>query len=323
MYRLIRHYRLYLLIPVIIILISGCSSNSKQQGEHISETRLLLDTYCTITIHGDVDSELLDEAFMLCGELEALLSMTIEGSDVWRINFADGGNLLIDPRTYQVIEAGLAFGEISGGLFDINIGRLTRLWDFGSGDNYVPSEAEINKASAESVWIDLGAIAKGYIADMIIMFLVDRGVTGAMVDLGGDVVTLGNRSDGDPWRIALRRPFGSLEDWIGVIEVSGQAVVSSGVYERSFEKEGNFYHHILDPGTGMPVKTDVVSATVIAESALIGEGLSTIAVLVGSDKALAYFEQNTGFLGAVLVLDSGEILRFGDLNFIDFADENR
>ena len=176
---------------------------------------------------------------------------------------------------------------------------------------WVPSSAD-----DISIWIDLGAIAKGYIADLIAEYLVSQGVLGAMIDLGGDVVTVGNRHDGSPWRIALRKPFGSMEDWIGIVEASDFAVVSSGIYERQFEVDGVIYHHILDPETGMPVKTDVVSAVVIAESGIVGEGLSTVAVLAGSDKAPEFFDKVQGFICAVLVLDDGEIIVIGDMRYL-------
>jgi len=342
MYRLV-----FLVFFVLITGIFGTGCAEKQQGVQISETRLLLDTYCTITIHGDINSELLDEAFAICAELEALFSITIEGSDVWQINHNLGEFIVVNPRTLEVINAGLDFGELSEGMFDISLGRLTRLWDFGSGERNIPTDAEIIAAlgagsyknihisgdkdivwieppddgddggvGSVGIWIDLGAIAKGYIADKIAGFLIERGVSGAMIDLGGDVVTVGNRQDGNPWRIALRKPFGSMDDWIGIVEASNVAVVSSGIYERQFEVDGVLYHHILDPNTGMPAETDVVSAVVIAESGIAGEGLSTIAVLAGSDRAPEYFEKVPGFICAVLVLSDGEILVFGDTSCV-------
>ena len=348
MYNVIRQRVIPCLIFILIAGLIGTGCANRQQGEHLSETRLLLDTYCTITIHGDVDSELLDDAFTLCAKLEALFSITIEDSDVWRINHAEGEIVEVHPRTIEVIKAGLEFSELSDGMFDITIGRLTRLWNFsGQGEqgdrSRVPLSADIDvalqsvenaeifidgnnirlaKPPGESLyaWIDLGGIAKGYIADLLAAFLVMQGVNGAMIDLGGDVTTVGNRVDGNPWRIALRKPFGTMEEWIGIVEASDFAVVSSGIYERQFEKDGVIYHHILDPFTGMPVITDVVSAVIIAENALIGEGLSTIAVLVGSEKAPQLFEQVQGFICAVLILDDGEILVIGDMRAVTIGD---
>jgi len=343
---LITHYsrfpvsRILLIFFAAILLMSGCTA--KQSSAHISETRLLLDTYCTITIHGKVDSDLLNEAFELCEEYEALFSITMENSDVWRINHAGGEPVSVDLRTIEVIKSGLEFGELSDGMFDITIGRLSRLWDFSSKlydptshQLLIPSEADIAEAlktvdytqihiDGDTVrlinphaWIDLGAIAKGYIGDKIAEFLLKRGVTGALIDLGGDVVAVGNRQDGSNWRVGVREPFGDSNGLLGVLEISGASVVSSGTYERRFEKDGKNYHHILDPNTGMPVTSDVISATVVTENALIGEGLSTIAVLMGSEKVRELYRRVPGLIGAVFVLENGEVLMFGDITLYD------
>ena len=326
-------YRLVCTFLVVLILVVGC--DWEQSSEQISETRLLLDTFCTITVHGSVDVEVLDEAFALCEELEALFSVTLEGSDVWRINKAGGEPVTVDPRTVEVIRAGLLFGELTDGMFDITIGRVSRLWDFGSvvsGETVrrIPVESEIDKArmtvdyrlviiagdtvqlTGSDAWIDLGAIAKGYIGEKVAEFLIQRGVSGALISLGGDVVAVGNRHDGNPWRIALRDPFGSEGEWLGILEITGASVMSSGTYERRFELDGVRYHHILDSTTGMPVVTDVVSATVIVEDAMLGEGLSTAAVLLGSEGAFEFFGRVPGVLGAVLALEDGTILEYGE-----------
>ena len=349
------HGTLFVVLFAILVagVLGGCAD--EQSSERISETRLLLDTYCAITIHGDVDYGLINEAFSLCEEYEALFSITTEGSDVWRVNHAGGEPVQVDPRTIEVIRGGLEFGELSDGMFDITIGRLSRLWyfdclnknhelpcsaraltcDFCRLGPVVPDEAEIEAVRAtvdyrqvsivgDSVqltdpgaWIDLGAIAKGYIADKIAEYLIEQGVSGALIDLGGDIVTVGNRQDGTPWRIALREPLGDADEYLGVIELTGAAVISSGIYERQFEIDGVRYHHILDPNTGMPAVSDVVSATVVADSAMIGEGLSTIAVLMGSERVQGMFGQASGFIGAVLVLVNGDILELGDVRLVN------
>ena len=325
-----------LIIIALVVLLNGCAPQSVQHRD----TRLLMDTISSIVIHGDVDPQLLDDAFALVEELEGLLSITIEGSDVWRINNAGGEPVQVDDRTIEVIKAGLEFAELSDGMFDITIGRVSQLWNFGTVDSgaqalqsRVPVDTAIKKALATvscglvnisgntvqltnpDAWIDLGAVAKGFIADYVAEFLIEQGVTGAVINLGGDVVTVGNRQDGGSWQIALQSPFDDTDEWIGIVEASNVAIVASGIYERQFEEDGIVYHHILDPTTGMPVITDVVSATIISENAIIGEGLSTIAVLLGSERAIELFEQVSGFIGAVIILDSEEVLTVGDVEF--------
>jgi thiamine biosynthesis lipoprotein len=323
---------LFLIVIILLTVLGGCADG--QSGEQISETRLLLDTYCTITIHGDVSKELINEAFELLAEYEALFSKTIEGSDVWRINHARGEPVRVDIRTAAVILAGLAFGEFSDGMFDITIGRLSHLWNFGA-EAGVPSEAEIEEArltvnfrnvlidgttvqlTDPNAWIDLGAIAKGYIASRIAIFLEENGVNGALVDLGGDVAAYGNRRDGNPWRIAIRKPFGKIDDYLGVVEISNTTIASSGIYERHFEKDGVLYHHILDPFTGMPAKSDVTSATVIADGAMTGEALSTLFLLMDRNSVKQLIDRTYGDIGVVLVLENGEIELLGDVRLIN------
>jgi len=339
--RLIKSFRkgiILLLVTATIMLVGGCDTmathgRASQSRNQINETRLFLTTYCTITIHGSDDNNLLEQAFELLEELETLLSMTIPGSDIYRINNASGEPVSVDARTIEVIRAGIEFGVISDGMFDITIGHLSRLWDFGN-ENRIPQQDEITEAVSTvdyreiiiygdtvqllnpDAWIDLGAIAKGFIADEIAGFLTANGITSAFIDIGGDITTIGNRYDGRAWRIAVRDPFGvSYDDWVGVMEITNSSVAGSGTYARDFEYDGVHYHHILDTSTGMPVISDVVSATVVAENGLTAEGLSTIAILAGNDSAGSIFESVSGFIGAVLVLDGGEVLVFGDISF--------
>jgi thiamine biosynthesis lipoprotein len=320
------------LIIIIATVLVGCAD--EQSKEQISETRLLLNTFCTITVHGSSDTALLDEAFELCAEYEAMFSMTVENSDIWRINHAKGEPVEVSPHTIDVIMSALVFSELSEGMFDITIGRLSRLWDFGK-EPYIPSAVELEavrktidyrkvriventvQLTDPDTWLDLGAIAKGYIADRVAEFLISRDITGAIVDLGGDIVVAGSRQDGSPWRIGIRKPGGTANELLGVVETGEASIASSGIYERKFEQDGIVYHHILDPFTGMPARSDVVSATVVAENAVLGEGLSTIIVLAGSKSVEAMMDNLSGVIGAVVLLENGELLRFGDMRWSD------
>lgn len=321
-------------IIVFCVALTGCAKN---EAPALSETRVLLDTFCTLTIYGSADDAMLEEAFELCARYEELLSISLEGSDVRRVNHAGGDAAQVDPGTAELLRAGLGFGEYSGGLFDVTVGRLSSLWDF-SGDPRVPSGSELAAALATvgfdrvevngntvrladpGAWIDLGGIAKGYIADRLADFLAERGVVGAVIDLGGDVALVGAKPDGSQWAIGIREPFGGPGELLGVVGTGEAAIVTSGVYERMFIEGGERYHHILDPATGMPVSTDIVSATVLAESAVAGDALSTIAVLAGSGSAPGLLAGAPEFIGALLVLDSGEIVQLGEIEFRQFGD---
>ena len=322
--------RVVLSAVLLLALLGGCAEEQPQLLAPISETRLMLNTYCTITVHSSQDRAVLTEAFDLCAEYEKLLSITEQGSDVWLINHAKGAPVTVAPQTAEIIIAGLEYGELSGGMFDITIGRLSTLWDF-TGEFGIPFEFDLTFARETvnyshvmingntvqlmnpEAWIDLGGIAKGYIADKVADFLKERGVKSAIVDLGGNIVTVGQKPDGSPWRIGVTKPFSERNDTIGYVETGEASVVSSGIYERQFEENGVLYHHILDPFTGMPVRTDVVGATVLSAESMSGDALSTIALLVGSESALSILSEIPGLIGAVLILENGEILVYGDV----------
>lgn len=317
---------------------ASCAGN--QPSDRVSETRIMLGTYCTITIGDRGKANLVDEAFRLCERMESLFSMNIEGSDVWRINNAFGEAVQVDLLTIEVIRRGIEFGELSDGMFDITIGRLTGLWDItgevggNQGRREVPHEFEINDArrtvdfrqikidDAQSTvalenpraWLDLGGIAKGYMADKLAEFLLENGVDSAIIDLGGDIVVIGSRPDGEPWRMGIQKPFSAESELTGIMEYSDASVVSSGIYERQFVQDGVRYHHILNPDTGMPAVSDIIAATIVSDSAATGEGLSTIAVLLGSERARELFDEAPGFIGAVLILDDDSIQTIGEVN---------
>jgi len=325
---------IFTLIIILMITLSACDVQS-QGGEQvlITEPGFMMDTYVVLTIHGYVPEGIVEKAFDLIEELESLMSITIENSDVYRINSSGGEPVTVNPRTVDVIQNAIEFGELSGGLFDITIGRLTRLWNFGESRE-IPDENSIIEAQQTAnfrqiiisehentvtltnpeAWIDLGAIAKGYIADQVVELLSTNGVTSALIDMGGDIIALGSRGDGSPWRLAIRNPFDHhYMPFAATIEVSDVAVISSGTYERSFDIDGIRYHHILDPRTGYPAQSDIVSVTIIAQNGIIGEGLSTMAILMGSEEITEVLTNHYGFIGAVLILQDGEILEIGDV----------
>jgi len=311
-------------------IFSGCAK--KQPPEPLSETRLLLDTVCTITIYDVVDPALLTEALDLCAFYESLFSRTMEGSDVWRVNHAAGAPVAVDAATAELLRAGLAYGNLSGGMFDITIGRLCALWDF-SGAPAVPAPEKLAAARDTvdfrlatitdntvqmiyaAAWLDLGGIAKGYIADMLAIFLKECGVASAVIDLGGNIVTVGLKPGGNLWRIGVEQPFSDRSELIGVLNTGEASIVTSGIYERQFTENGVLYHHILDPHTGLPVKSDIVSVTVVSESSTAGDAISTIIILLGSEKTAPLLAQVPGLMGAVMMLENGELLQYGDIDF--------
>ena len=298
---------------------SSSSSSSDAVGEQ-STTLFCFDT--VVQLSALCSEELMDEAAARCEFFENAFSRTVEDSDVWNINHAGGEPVEVEPETAEVIEEALAFAEETDGLFDITIGAVSQLWDFDLGVK--PDDAEIEEALAHVGWqgvsvegttvtladpeaaLDLGGIAKGYIADDLAGLFREGGCESACLSLGGNVYVLGASFDGDAWNVGVQDPNREAEEVIATVEVEDASVVTSGLYERSFELDGTTYHHILDPATGYPVETDLASASVVSESSLDGDACSTILFLLGHDAALELLDGDDRLEG-LLVDASGEV----------------
>ena len=261
------------------------------------------------TISACCEKKLLQEAMDQCPFYNALLSKTVEGSDVWRINHAAGKPVSVSEHTLTILKTAAEISAASAGAFNIAVGPAINLWRFTSGEAKIPdterlktivSNADCSKIRLQGsnvtvpagMEIDLGGIAKGYIVDRIADFLHERGVRNAILNFGGNVVTLGNKTDGSPWIVGLQAPFGEhgKKCWAAV-PCSNQCVVTSGVYERGFYLDGVRYHHIVDPRTGWPVQNGVDCVTVRAENSLLADGLTTALFVLGPAEGLRLAER--------------------------------
>ena len=308
---------------VFIISQTGCG---KRTDLPVSGQDFCFDTVCTVTVYDietgghDEAEKLIDEVFERCVTYEKLLSRTKEGSDVYRINHAGGEGVICDDITVDLIETAIRYCALSGGDFDISVGGLTKQWDFRSDEPDVPSDENIKEAvkhvgfdnivvSGNEVRlrdplceIDLGAVAKGYIADRLTEFMEQRGVKSAVISLGGNIVCIGEKKDGREsgrFRIGIETPYSDQRKISGVVAMSDETAVTSGVYERFFEKDGKMYHHILDPKTGYPADTDLLSVTVISGKGRSADcdALATICVLKGADEGKRFLKGMTGYEG--------------------------
>lgn len=290
-----------------ILLPAGCT---QQKEEPI--TVFAMDTVMELTPYGPHGAEAGALAAARLQELDRLLSVTAEDSDLGRINRSQGQPVAVGGDTFALLEAALALGEQTGGALDITIYPVVRAWGFTTDSFQVPSEEELKEvlskvdagavqldAEAQTVTLpegmalDLGSVAKGYAGDQVIDLFREAGVASAIINLGGNVQTLGTRPDGTPWRVAVRDPSGT--GLAGVLEVADQAVVTSGGYERYFEADGERYWHIIDPQTGCPARSGLASATVVAESGLLCDGLSTALFVLGAEKSAELWRSMGGF----------------------------
>lgn len=256
--------------------------------------------------YGDNAKIALESVEEEAGRLEKLLSRFEIESDVSRVNFSAGKRSeKLSSETCGIIKRAIRFSEISSGAFDVTVGPLIDLWDYKNATSppgterimealslvdfreISVSEKELSiKLSREGQSIDLGGIAKGYASDRFMEIFKGWGVRSAFSNIGGNVSTLGAKPDGSPWRVGIRHP--RKEELMGVVETEGDAVVTSGDYERFFiDEEGNRYHHILNPFTGFPAVSGFISATVIAKSSLDADALSTALFVAGLEKGEA------------------------------------
>lgn len=297
----------------------------------ISRQDFLLDTIVTVTLYDTDDQEMLNGCMDICRELDALFSPTKESSDIYRINHAGGHPVEVDSRTAELIQKSLEISELTSGAFDITIAPLVDLWDFKSQTPRVPSQDQIDETLSlvdyhtvqvdgntvtltnPKASIDVGGIAKGYIADRMRDYLLENGCQSAVLDLGGNVYALGKRTDGKSWTIGMRSPF-DTQSQIGALTVSDRSVVTSGPYERYFEVDGKRYHHILDPDTGYPVENGLASVTILSDQSVMGDALSTACFVLGPSKGEQLI-QSLDQIGALFITDEGNISSVGEVDF--------
>lgn len=258
-----------------------------------------------VSLQGRCKESVLQEALQECARYEALLSKNRQDSDVWRLNHAQGERVPVSEETRAILSMAQEVSEASHGWFDVTIAPASALWDFKAEAPALPEAAVLAEAAAlvdytqvtiapagvrlgEGQSIDLGGIAKGYVADALVSFLADRGVTDALVNIGGNVKALGQNERRGPWQVAIQDPAGQYGSGVGVVSLpSGYSLVTSGVYERGFDLDGVRYHHILDPHTGYPIQNGVASVSILAQSSLLADALSTACFALGAEEGLA------------------------------------
>lgn len=299
-------------LPMMLILLLLCGCNSGETEN--SETRFLLDTVCTVT--ADCGDDIINGAFSLCEDLERTLSKNVKDSDVYRLNNTEGF-VSVSPDTLKTVERALYYSELSGGKFDITIAPVSALWDFKN--QVVPDRNEIAEAlknvdyhsveikdggiSLDGKQIDLGGIAKGYIADKATEYLKENGVKKALINFGGNICMIGQ------YNIGIKKPFD--DSVIASIEIKDKCAVTSGIYERCIEKDGKTYHHILDPKTGYGVENELAAVTVIGEKALDCDALSTVCMLLGAEDGLEIINRTADTEAVFIDRDGGITLSSG------------
>lgn len=298
-----RNIRRLLITLLLCLPLSGCGSR-----QPIQQTGFYFDTVISITLYDPAKAEELNHCFELAQLYEQYFSTKIADSDVSRINAAAGSPVYVHEETAELIERGLSYSALSNGKFDITIGKLTDLWDFHADSPKLPDQGAVADAVASinyrnvvvngkevtltdpNAALDLGGIAKGYIADKMKEYLLSQGITKGLINLGGNVLAIGEKEDGSAYTIGIQKPFDETGAPIASVSVRDQSVVTSGVYERYFEQDGVRYHHILDVSDGYPYDNHLLSVTIICENSVDGDGLSTSCFALGLKKGMELVE---------------------------------
>lgn len=313
---------LVILFSVFILISCGISDESKK----VSVTGLYFDTVIQIDAW-NTDQAVLDHCLELCEMYENKFSNTIEESEISQINHADGETVTVSDETIEILQKGIEYGKLTNGKFDITISSVSNLWNFTDNEEkIIPEQSVLDEAlshvSYKNIFIDgnnvtlldpeteldLGGIAKGYIADKLKEYLIEEGVEHALINLGGNSLAVGSKYDETPFRIGIQKPFDTQGSVITVLEVIDQSIVSSGTYERYFEKDDVIYHHILDPETGYPVQNNLLQVTIISDVSVDGDALSTACFALGYEEGSKLVETLNN-VEAVFITDDYKIHR--------------
>ena len=281
-----------------LFLLTGCVRQEQTAQAHV----FCMDTVMDLTVYGKDAQAALSAMQEALRELEQTWSANDEASFLSALN---RGAVEADEAQQALLDRVLALRDRTGGAFDPKLGGLVQAWGFPTDEYRVPDQQELSQAKDAGLW-DLGAAVKGYagqqLADLLAQYDVDR----AILNLGGNVQTYGEKPDGEPWRVAVQNPDLS-DDHLGVLSVYGtMAVVTSGDYQRYFELDGKRYHHILDPETGYPAETGLASVTVICRDGLTADALSTALFVMGLEDAVTFWRASDDF-EAVFVTKDGRI----------------
>ena len=307
--------RRFAALCLALVLLAGCAPSPAQAGPTAERTFFAMDTVMTLRLYEGGDEELLAAAEARVRELEALWSVTDENSEIHALN--RDGHAQLSPETADLLDTALGMCERTGGALDISIYPVLRSWGFTTGAYSVPDEETIAAllslvdytqvaqdgtyaALPEGMEIDLGSVAKGCTGWWLAWLLKQDGVTSALLDLGGNIQAVGAKPDGSPWRVGIRDPEGDGN--LGIVEVVDQAVITSGGYERYFEEDGVRYWHILDPRTGRPAHSGLMSVTVAGDIGAVCDALSTALFVMGREGALDFWRRHRAEWDFELVL---------------------
>ncbi|MBM4763036.1 FAD:protein FMN transferase [Bacillus sp. B15-48] len=305
---------------LLVVLLAGCTPQIKnaaeaQKIEPVVKTEFLMGTVVKITIYDEVKEveSIFQKVFDRISEIEDKMTINenTEKSEITQLNNMAGIEYSkLSPETLYVMEKGRYYSEISNGKYDLTIGPLVKLWNIGTDEARLPGEIEIQntmplvnyenlildkdnhraKLNVPGMIVDVGSIAKGYAADEAAKILEEAGIKHALINLGGNILALNTKPDNTDWKLGLQDPLKLRGEYMGIVMLNDQALVSSGIYERYFELDGERFHHILNPKTGYPEENSILSVSIIAKDSIDADGLSTTIFLLGLEEGMQLIE---------------------------------
>lgn len=319
------------IVLLVAIIAAEQLLDGKTETKAYEQTVIAMDTVMTVKAYGENAEAGINLAIQEIMRLEKLLSTTMEESEIYKINHADGEPVKISEETARLIKEAIEISRLTDGALDITVYPIVLSWGFTGSEFRVPGDGEIKESlrlvdykgiriDGDSVtlnkgqMIDLGAIAKGYAADRVRDKLKEAGVDSALINLGGNILTMGDKPGNDSWSVGIKDPF-SQDKLAGSVEIGEKAVVTSGNYERFFEQDGKRYWHIIDPKTGYPADNGVASVTIIADSSVYADALSTALFVMGPEEALRAYN-NLGNFEYILITSAGETITSGNIEFV-------
>lgn len=305
-------------------------SKDAMETPSASQDIFAMDTYMTVTAYGEKCTEAVQAAVDEINRLDDLWSVGNSESEISILN--ENGSIILSDETYTVVKEALELYDSTGGLFDITVYPLMVEWGFTTEDYKVPTDEKIKEllkltgidkinlddethqiTLATGTQIDLGGIAKGYTSAKIMDIFSEYGIVSGLVSLGGNVQLYGTKVDGSDWRVGVENPDNTIKalstsDYIGVVQISDKALITSGGYQRYFiDENGEKHHHIIDPRTGSPSNSGLISVTIVSDDGLLADGLSTSLFIMGKDDAISYWHENSDQFDFILVDSEGKI----------------
>ena len=320
--------RLSLLLAGVLAagaVLTGCGGEKEVSSQ--SSQVFAMDTVMLLTVYGDQAQQGLDQAEQTIQKLEKLWSATDENSEIWALNHSGGNWVELSEDTWEILSRGLELCALTDGALDLTAYSAVQAWGFSTGEYRVPGEEELAQLIGkidytqveldeqtgqarlpDGMSLDLGAVAKGRLGEVLSQELLELGVTSALLELGGNIQTVGTKPDGSQWRVGIQDPNSQDGDYLAIVEVADQAVVTSGDYQRYFEQDGQTYCHIMDPATAAPADSGVDSVTIVGSDGTVCDALSTALFVMGEEKGSQFWKDHPELdFEAIFVSQDGTI----------------